>query len=66
MRRSRMCATGAWAGSAGTWGLRAKGTAARWQAWQRRQGGGDYDDDVDGAAERVLRADGGIEDVGLL
>ena len=44
----------------------AKGTAARWQAWQRRQGGGDYDDDVDGAAERVLRADGGIEDVGLL
>ena len=45
----------------------AKGTAARWQAWQRRQGGGDYnDDDVDDAADRALRADGGIEDVGLL
>ena len=45
----------------------AKGTAARWQAWQRRQGGGGYnDDDVDGVAERALRADGSVEDVGLL
>ena len=35
-------------GSAGTWGLRAKGTAARWQAWQRHQGGGGYNIDDDG------------------
>ena len=43
----------------------AKGTAARWQAWQRRWGGGGYND-VDGEVERALRADSSVEDVGLL
>ena len=54
-------------GSAGTWGVHAKGTAARWQAWQRRQGGGGYNN-VDGTTEAAaVRCDGhgDINDDGL-
>ena len=50
----------------------AKGTAARWQAWQRRRGGGGYNDverrggGRSGAVRRPWRRDDNDDEAGLL